>query len=65
MRKGVLLSVLLVWPAVAASAIKTGPEVGTRIPEFAARDQTGELRTFEDLTGPEGLLLLFHRTADW
>jgi len=45
--------------------IPTGPDVGDRIPGFQARDQTGAVRTFDDLTGPNGLLLLFFRSADW
>ena len=43
----------------------TGPEPGQRIPEFALPDQTGALRSLPDLTGPNGLLLVFHRSADW
>jgi cytochrome oxidase Cu insertion factor (SCO1/SenC/PrrC family) len=49
----------------AFAEIPTGPEVGEPIPRFEARDQTGTVRTFEDLRGPNGLLLLFYRTADW
>ena len=54
-------------PSVEAAdaPISTGPEVGAPIPEFEARDQHGVLRSFEDLCGPEGLMLLFYRTADW
>ena len=44
---------------------KTGPEVGQPIPAFKAVDQNGDARTFDDLKGPNGLLLLFHRSADW
>ena len=43
----------------------SGPEVGSRIPEFEARDQHGTLRRLANLSGPKGLMLLFHRTADW
>jgi hypothetical protein len=43
----------------------TGPDPGERIPEFALRDQSGSLRTLNDLTGPNGLFLVFHRSADW
>ncbi len=42
-----------------------GPAVGEAVPRFEARDQTGRLRTFEDLKGPNGLVLLFFRSADW
>jgi hypothetical protein len=44
---------------------QSGPEPGERIPEFALPDQTGRVRSFADLTGPHGLLLVFHRSADW
>ena len=43
----------------------TGPEPGERIPDFTLPDHNGELRTFANLTGPNGLLLVFHRSADW
>jgi hypothetical protein len=44
---------------------KTGPEPGERIPDFALPDQRGILRSLANLTGPNGLLLVFHRSADW
>jgi hypothetical protein len=43
----------------------TGPEPGERVPDFALPDQTGAMRTREELTGPSGLFLVFHRSADW
>jgi len=46
-------------------SIATGPAVGEKIPEFEAIDQSGRRQTFETLRGPNGLLLLFHRSADW
>lgn len=49
----------------AAAEIPTGPEVGEKIPEFEAVDHRGRRQTFESLKGPNGLLLLFHRSADW
>ena len=64
MRRILLALLLLALPA-SAGAIHTGPEVGERIPDFQAADQSGRMQTFEDLRGPEGLLLLFFRTADW
>jgi peroxiredoxin len=47
------------------SPLEVGPAVGEVAPRFEARDQTGRLRTFEDLRGPSGLVLLFFRSADW
>jgi hypothetical protein len=43
----------------------TGPDPGDRIPEFALPDQSGAIRTLNDLAGPNGLFLVFHRSADW
>ena len=43
----------------------TGPEPGERIPEFALPDQEGVSRSLQNLAGPNGLLLVFHRSADW
>jgi len=45
--------------------LKTGPAVGAQIPDFTGRDQNGKLQTFATLRGPNGLVLLFVRTADW
>lgn len=45
--------------------LSTGPAVGNKIPPFEAVDQTGRRQTFETLRGPNGLLLLFYRSADW
>jgi hypothetical protein len=43
----------------------TGPDPGERIPDFALPDQHGAIRSLHDLAGPKGLLLVFHRSADW
>ena len=43
----------------------SGLEVGRKIPEFTLPDQTGQSRSFRDLTGSQGLLLVFSRSADW
>jgi hypothetical protein len=43
----------------------TGFDAGQRIPGFALPDQCGAIRTLNDLSGPNGLLLVFHRSADW
>lgn len=45
--------------------IKTGPEVGQRVPHFEAIDQYGRLLNFRTIRGPRGALLVFHRSADW
>jgi hypothetical protein len=43
----------------------TGPAPGERVPDFSLHDQTGSTRTLKDLTGPSGLFLVFHRSAEW
>lgn len=43
----------------------TGPNPGERVPEFALPDQQGAVRSLGNLAGPNGLLLVFHRSADW
>jgi len=44
---------------------KTGPEIGEKIPAFTLPDQRGAMRSLSDLSGPNGLLLVFSRSADW
>lgn len=44
---------------------QTGPEPGSRIPEFTLPDQSGSPRSLANLAGRDGLLLVFHRSADW
>jgi hypothetical protein len=43
----------------------TGPEPGEHIPDFQLPDQQGQPRSLADLTGTNGLFLVFHRSADW
>lgn len=42
-----------------------GPQVGDTVPEFNLPDQNGQMRTLESIKGPNGAMLLFHRSADW
>jgi hypothetical protein len=44
---------------------KTGPAIGERVPDFSLPDQHGNLRSLHELMGPDGLLLVFSRSADW
>ena len=43
----------------------TGPDQDQRIPAFSLPDQNGAIRSLEDLAGPNGLFLVFHRSANW
>ena len=42
-----------------------GPQVGERVPAFSLPDQNGQIQTRESILGPNGAILLFHRSADW
>jgi hypothetical protein len=44
-----------------------GPEVGSQAPVMAAKDQSGKVRTLDDLTGSgsQGVLIFYNRSADW
>lgn len=57
--------VLLLAAATSFAAVQTGPDIGARIPEFEAVDQNGQARNFQNIAGPNGALLVFHRSADW
>jgi hypothetical protein len=64
-----LLPALIFFSACAVTsaqqAIKTGPEVGSTLPAFEARDQDGRLQNLQTILGPKGALLVFYRSADW
>ena len=42
-----------------------GPQVGERVPDFTLNDQQGRSQTLTSLLGPQGLMLVFFRSADW
>lgn len=53
-------------PSPAAIDVATiGPQVGTRVPDFALPDQFGRQQSLSTLRGPKGLVLVFSRSADW
>ena len=56
---------LLATSFLAPVAPSPGPAVGETVPAFEARDHEGRPRTLESLRGPEGLVLVFFRSADW
>lgn len=45
--------------------LKTGPNIGDRVPDFQLGDQNGKQWSLHDLIGRSGLLLVFTRSADW
>jgi len=44
---------------------QTGLAVGEKIPAFQSVDQNGKSWDFDSLKGPNGAVLVFHRSADW
>ena len=42
-----------------------GPLVGEAIPEFSLPDQNGKVWTQDSILGPNGMMLVFIRSADW
>jgi hypothetical protein len=47
------------------AASPTGPAVGTKAPDFEARDQNGAMHKLSSSLGPEGAIVVFYRSADW
>lgn len=47
------------------STRQPGPAVGDRIPPFELPDQDGRKRSLASLSGPNGLVLNFNRSAVW
>ena len=45
--------------------LQTGPAVEKRVPDFQVIDHRGQKQTFDTLRGRNGLVMLFHRSADW
>ena len=46
-------------------ATQFGPAAGALAAEFSLVDQFGQRRNLESLMGPQGLTLVFFRSADW
>ena len=42
-----------------------GPQVGEEVPDFTLPDQTGRVWTRDSILGPNGAIVLFHRSANW
>ena len=70
----VTLTLALAFASAAAAAAQApplpdvdrfGPRVGETVPSFSLADQHGEARDLESLMGPNGLMLVFSRSADW
>ena len=42
-----------------------GPQIGDTVPAFSLVDQRGQIRALPALIGPNGMILVFSRSADW
>ena len=68
---GVLAALVLGFPSHAMQSrtsiavASLGPQVGEHVPDFGLPDQNGRVRTRDSILGPNGAILLFHRSADW
>ncbi len=60
-----LAAALALIGLAALGAIRTGPEVGAKMPDFQAVDQDGQAHTLTSLLGPKGAMLVVYRSADW
>ena len=69
---GVLSGLLLGFSSWSTAQTRTaidvaslGPQIGERVPDFSLSDQNGLVHTLDSIRGPNGTMLLFHRSADW
>ena len=68
---GVLAALVLGFPSQGMQSrtpievASLGPQVGERVPDFSLPDQTGRVWTRDSVLGPNGAILLFHRSANW
>jgi hypothetical protein len=66
MRLAPLLWIAAVLPLWGQSdATQIGPAAGATAANFSLLDQFGQRRTLESLMEPQGLVLVFFRSADW
>mgnify|MGYP001277686438 FL=1 len=70
---GVLFSLLFASLVSVSNAVERepilvadlGPQIGDQVPEFRLPDQNGQTHSLDSIMGPNGAMLLFHRSADW
>ena len=74
LRLMLLLAVLMPAAAAGGQSVEermkvdlsqVGPQIGERVPDFSLVDQTGRTQTLQSLMGPNGLMMVFFRSADW
>lgn len=70
MRSTLIVSLMVVFGTLlGAQALpdvdRFGPQVGDIVPAFSLVDQRGQTRDLASLMGPNGMMLVFNRSADW
>ena len=60
-----LLAAQAAAPSPRPDPLTLGPALGQTLPAFEVKDSKGVTRTYESLKGPNGLVLVFFRSADW
>ena len=71
-RTTILAALLLGFSTLAAAQTREaidvaslGPQIGERVPDFSLPDQNGQIHTRDSIMGPNGVMLVFFRSADW
>ena len=68
---GVLAALVLGFPSQAMQSrtpvevASLGPQIGEQVPDFSLPDQNGRVWTRDSILGPNGAIVLFHRSANW
>jgi peroxiredoxin len=62
---GSVLFFIAMLPAFSHGQTLPGLEPGAHAPAFTLKDSAGKTQNLSSLSGPNGLLLLFFRSADW
>jgi len=60
-----VLALMLIWPASALAAWDVGPAVGAKVPPIHVTDLKGAPVSLGDLSGRNGVVLVFFRSAKW
>jgi peroxiredoxin len=63
--RALALAALAIVPFAAYAETDTALQPGAKAPSFTLKDQNAKLQTLQSLAGPNGLLLIFNRSADW
>jgi len=60
-----LFALALLFAPMASHALDVGPAVGAHIPDLVAKDETGAPRDLKSISGKNGVVLVFFRSAKW